>query len=91
MLRRGSYTTLRFVKDYLLLAVLVLSFATVVTVHVAIAARLVLARRPRWRGLIALAVPPLAPLWAYREGWRRSATLWLAGVLAYLVGRIASL
>jgi hypothetical protein len=79
------------VADYLVLALLVVSFATLVTVHVFIAARLVLKQKPRWRGLLALIVPPLAPIWAYRTGWRRSSTLWVAAVLAYLVGRIAAL
>jgi len=79
------------VLDYLVLAVLVVSFASLVTVHVFIAGRLVLRQKPRWRGLLALVVPPLAPIWAYRAGWRRSSTLWAASVLAYLVGRIAAL
>ncbi len=74
----------------MVLAALVLAFATFVTVHVFLAGRLTLRARPRWRGLLALVVPPLAPLWAFREGWRRSATLWVAAVLAYVVARIAA-
>ena len=66
------------------------SFATFVTVHVFIACRLALRGTPRWRGALALVVPPLAPIWGYREGWRRSATLWAIAVVAYLVARLAA-
>jgi hypothetical protein len=78
------------VLDFVLLAALVLSSATWVTVHVAISARLVFRARPRWRGLAAFALPPLAPVWAYREGWRGASALWLAAVLTYLVARLAA-
>ena len=76
--------------DLVLLAALVVAFATLTTVHLAIAARLTLRARPRWRGLVALLVPPLAPIWAYREGWSRSASLWVAAVLIYVVARIVA-
>ena len=76
--------------DLVLLAALVVAFATLATVHLAIAARLALRTRPRWRGLLALMVPPLAPIWAYREGWSRSSALWLAAVLIYVVARIVA-
>jgi hypothetical protein len=78
------------VKDTIVLAVLLLAFATLITVHIALASRLVLRARPRWRGVLALVVPPLAPIWAFREGWRRSAVLWIAAVVVYLVARIAA-
>ena len=83
--------TLCVLKDTIVLAVLVVAFATLATVHVAIAVRLALRARPWWRAVVALTVPPLAPIWAYREGWRRSATLWAAAVLSYTVARIAAL
>jgi hypothetical protein len=80
------------VRDVLVLAVLVLAFATLVTVHVALAGRLVLRSRPRWRGVVALVVPPLAPIYGFREGFRRTSALWLASLIAYtlalLVARI---
>ena len=47
-------------KDIAATATLVLAFATWVTVHVALSARLMLRSQPRWRGLLALVVPPLA-------------------------------
>lgn len=77
-------------KDYVVLAALLLSFATLVTVHVYLVGRLTARTRPRWRGAVAFLVPPLAPIWAFREGWRRSGTLWVASFLAYVVARIAA-
>lgn len=77
-------------KDIAVLGLLILAFATLATVHVALAARLTLYTRPRWRGVVALVVPPLAPLWAFREGWRWSAFLWIAAVLIYLVASVAA-
>jgi hypothetical protein len=76
------------VKDVAALATyatLVLAFATLVTVHVGLAFRLTLRTRPRWRGLAALVVPPLAPIYGFREGWRRTSTLWLVAVIVYVV------
>lgn len=69
---------------------LVVSFATLVTVHVFIAVRLTLRARPRWRGALALLVPPLAPIWAWRQGWRRSAQLWAAAVIGYGIALLLS-
>ena len=77
-------------KDIIVLATLVVAFAAFVTVHVALASRLVLSARPRWRGIVALVVPPLAPIWAFREGWRRSGFAWIASVLVYAIGRIVA-
>jgi hypothetical protein len=73
------------VKDKVVVATLILAFATWVTVHVALAARLARIREARWRGLAALVVPPLAPIYGFREGWRRSSTLWLVAVTVYVV------
>jgi hypothetical protein len=78
------------VKDILVLGLFVVSFATLVTVHVAIAGLLILRARPRWRGVVALLIPPLAPIWAYREGFRRSAALWLITVVACASSLIAA-
>lgn len=71
-------------KDKAALATLVLAFATLVTVHVFLAGRLVRAR-PRWHGLLALVIPPLAPIYGFRQGWRRSSTLWLVSVIVYVI------
>jgi hypothetical protein len=78
------------VKDTIVLAALLIAFATLVTVHIALASRLVLRTRPRWRGVLALLVPPLAPIWAFREGWRASGLVWIAAVVAYIVALIVS-
>lgn len=77
-------------KDTVIVAALVLAFATLVTAHVALVARLVLRVRPRWRGLVALVVPPLAVLWAFRAGWRKTAAVWLVAVLVWVVALIAA-
>ena len=73
------------VSDRIVLGLLVLSFATLLTTHVVIAARLAWRQRPRYRGLVALLVPPLAPIWAYRARWRILAAIWLVAVVAYAV------
>lgn len=72
----------------MVLGAVILGFAALVTVHVFIAGRLFLRTRPRWRGLVALVVPPLAPIWGYREGWRIASTVWLVAVLVYLVATV---
>jgi hypothetical protein len=65
-----------------LLAVLVLAFATLVTVHVTLA--IALARRvPRWRGLVALVIVPLAPWWAWQERMRIRGVLWVVAAVVY--------
>ena len=78
------------VHDIVVTSALVLGFATLVTAHVALVARLVLRERPRWRGLVALVVPPLAVLWGFRAGWRRTATVWLVAVVVWVVALIAA-
>jgi len=75
------------VRETLLLAVLLVAFATWVTVHVAIAVRLVLAGTPRYRGVLAFFLPPLAPWWAWERRWRVSAGMWVGAVVVYAVVR----
>lgn len=77
-------------KDIVVLAVLILAFATLVTVHVALAGRLALRSQPRWRGLVALVVPPLAPIYGFRQGWRRTSALWLAATITYLIALLVA-
>ena len=50
-------------RDGIITAALVLGLATLITVHVGLAFRLLFRQRPRWRGLVALVVPPLAVIW----------------------------
>ena len=71
-------------RDGLVLAVLVVAFAALLTVHLALA--LGLARRPpRWRALVALLVAPLAPFWGWREKMRVRGALWVVAAGIYLV------
>ncbi len=68
---------------------LVVAFATLVTAHVFIAVRLTL-HKPRYRGLVALVVVPLAPFWAYEKRWR-AVWVWLAAVTLYAVALVLAL
>ncbi|CAN97750.1 hypothetical protein WME95_41390 [Sorangium sp. So ce327] len=77
-------------KDIAATATLVLSFAAWVTTHVALAARLALRSQPRWRGLVALVVPPLAPMYGFRLGWRRTSTLWLVWLIVYVLALLVA-
>jgi len=65
----------------LLLAVLIVAFATLVTVHLALAAGL--ARRNAWRGLLAFVIVPLAPWWGWRERMRVRSILWAVAAVVY--------
>lgn len=73
----------------MLATVLGLSFAALCTLHVALGARLSI-RKPRWRGPVAIVVPPLGIIWAYREGLRRHAAGWLAACAIYFVARVVA-
>jgi len=90
--RAGTRATLARVsgKDLAVAASLILGFATFVTAHVWLAARLVVRAETRLRGLIALLVPPLAPLWGYRQGFRKGAILWVVSLLAYVVALLVA-
>jgi hypothetical protein len=64
------------------MGLLVISFAGLVTAHVALT--VVLARcAPRWRALAAFLCPPLAPWWGWQERMRVRAILWIATALLY--------
>ncbi|MDP9148447.1 MAG: hypothetical protein M3O36_00680 [Myxococcota bacterium] len=43
-------------------------------------------RRSAWRGLVALAIPPLAAWWAWRAGMRLRVLIWTAALGLYAVG-----
>jgi hypothetical protein len=71
------------VSDIALLSVLVIAFATLVTVHIALA--LAIARRGRRsRALAALVVAPLAPYFGWREGLRARGALWMVAAVSYM-------
>ena len=71
-------------KDIILLALVVVAFAWVVTVHVAITFGLA-RKKPRWRALVAFALLLPAPYFAWREQMKKRAGMWVGGVLVYLV------
>lgn len=75
--------------DLLLILVLAGSFGLLVTAHVALVAGLFL-RSPRWRGLVALLVPPLAPYWGWEEQMRVRAGLWALGFALYAMSATAA-
>jgi hypothetical protein len=70
------------VRDAWILGLLLASFGVLVTTHVSIAFRLVL-QRPRYRGLLALVVVPLAPYFARENGWHVSFWSWCGAVSGY--------
>ncbi|HEX7672224.1 MAG TPA: hypothetical protein VF395_21660 [Polyangiaceae bacterium] len=72
--------------DAFVTASIILSFAAFVTAHVALCAGLAV-RDPWWRGVLAFAVPLLAPVWAFQEGMRGRAILWSASGTAYVAMR----
>ena len=75
--------------DVAIVATLIGAFGLLVTVHVALSVALLL-RSPRWRALAALLVPPLAPYWGYKEGWRKGSLVWVAAFCLYAVARMAA-
>ena len=71
-------------------ATLVVAFATVATVHVALAIGLA-HRGPLWRALLALVIAPLAPWWGWQARMRIRGALWVAAVAVYGVALDISL
>jgi hypothetical protein len=69
-------------RDTLLFAGLVLAFAALLTVHVAIVWSLA-RQHPRWRAAVAFFVPPLAPYWALRNGMVVRGGIWIGSVILY--------
>jgi len=73
-------------RDECLMAVVVLSFATLITAHVTLVFGLA-RRAPRWRAAVAALVAPLAPFWGIQARMLVRASLWIASALAYAVAR----
>ena len=73
-------------RDLVLTVSVIAGFALLITAHVTIAFGLA-RRAPRWRALVALVIPPLAPYWALGARMWVRASLWLASVAIYGVGR----
>jgi hypothetical protein len=73
-------------RDEVVVAALVIAFATLVTAHGMLVVGL-LARKPLWRAPVALLVAPLAPYWGYEQGMKRRAVTWVVAAVAYAVLR----
>lgn len=74
-------------SDPVVAGALVLAFAVFVTSHLATVVGLI-ARSPRWRGLVALVAAPLAPYWAFRAGMPVRGGLWLGSAAVYVAARL---
>ncbi|HLK40846.1 MAG TPA: hypothetical protein VKU41_29030 [Polyangiaceae bacterium] len=65
--------------------VLFAALLTLALAHLALAVGLV--RRGAWgRGLLALALPPLAPWWGWQAGMRRRSAAWGVALAVYVLG-----
>ncbi|MGC4089833.1 MAG: hypothetical protein QM756_18495 [Polyangiaceae bacterium] len=76
--------------DLFTMLLLSCALGALVTAHVALVAGLA-TQKPRWRALLALLLPPLAPYWgleARRFGWSAA---WIAAALVYAGSLISSL
>jgi len=77
-------------KDVAVVVLLIVGFASFVTTHVWLAGRLYFRGDSRLRAVVALLCPPLAPIWGYRQGFRKGAAIWGACLLTYVVARIVA-
>ncbi len=73
-------------RDAVVFGMMVLGFATFVTAHLVLLVVLTIGDKPRWRGAVALLLPPLAQIWAWRGGRRWPAGCWVLGLAIYAVG-----
>jgi hypothetical protein len=69
--------------DFALLALLCVAVGLHLVAHVTLVIGL-MRRKPWWRGLVALVVPPLAPFWGYEARLRGRVTLWVVTLVVYL-------
>lgn len=73
-------------RDEWLTVTLIVAFAILLTAHVTLVVGL-LARPPRWRAVLALFLPPLAPAWGARAGMPGRTAVWIASAIAYSILR----
>jgi hypothetical protein len=76
-------------KDLVVVIGLVLASALLVTAHVAITYGLAW-RTPRWRAPVGFLVMPLAPYWAWREGMRVRAGIWVGALVVYVIATVVA-
>lgn len=75
--------------DFLRLGLLSGGFGLLGCAHLVLVVGL-FARRPRYRGLAALLLPPLAPYFGFIDGRRRWSVIWVAALVVYLAGVLAT-
>jgi hypothetical protein len=75
--------------DAALLALISVAVGLHLVAHVTLVIGL-LRRKPRWRGIVAFFVPPLAPYWGFEARLRKRVTLWVASLAVYLVSAVAA-
>jgi len=75
------------VKDLVVSIALVIAFASLITVHVAIVWGLAF-RHPRWRALAAFFVLPLGVYWAWREKLRVRLWIFVAALVLYVAANV---
>jgi len=68
---------------------LLLALVTHTGAHLAIALRFAAGRRWR-RALLALVLPPLAPVWGWRAGMRAPVYAWTGALAVYALGVAAA-
>ena len=73
------------VRETLLGGWLAVTFVAQLVTHVSLLTGLA-RREPRWRALVALVVPPLAPVWGWSEGMQKRAYAWGVSLAAYALG-----
>jgi hypothetical protein len=69
----------------ILVGLTAIALVAMLGVHVALLVRLAM-HAPRYRALVALAVPPLAPYWSWRTGARRLVYVWAGALALYTFG-----
>jgi hypothetical protein len=75
-------------SDLPVLGVLAVLTGLLITVHVLIVAGL-FGRRPLRPALVALSLPPSAPILAYRAGFRTRACIWAIAAIGYVIVRLS--
>lgn len=65
------------------------AFGALITAHVVLVAGLA-TRPPRWRALLALCVPPLAPYWGFEARRYAWSAVWIAAAVIYATSVIAA-
>ena len=68
-----------------LAALVAISLVVFLGAHVVSLGSLVV-RTPRYRAVVALVVPPLAPYWAWQAGHKTPVYVWGAALAAYALG-----